>query len=46
MPKILHVEWFLSAETMVRLINDFPIAREDIQTIIHSDGRFYLYYWR
>lgn len=46
MEKTLHVEWFLSAEAMVELINVFPIEREDIQAIIHSDGRFYLYYWR
>ena len=46
MKKTLRVEWFLTTEAMVGIINDFPIAREDIQTIIHSDGRFYLYYWR
>ena len=46
MKKTLRVEWFLTTEVMVGFINDLPISREDIQAIIHSDGRFYLYYWR
>ena len=44
--KQLQVEWFLTAETLTLFVNNRPIPREDIQTIIHSEGRFYLYFWR
>lgn len=44
--KQLQIEWFLTAETLTLFVNNCSIPREDIQTIIYSEGRFNLYFWR
>ena len=45
MEKYLYVEWFLSEEALINYVHLKGITKEDIQTIIHSNGRIYLYYW-
>lgn len=46
MPKKLYVGKFLSEDALVDFVCNTTIPRENIQTIVHSDGCFYLYYWR
>ena len=45
MEKKLYINHFLSDQSVADFINDTSISREDIQTIFHLDGVFYLYYW-
>ena len=46
MSKKLYVGKFLSENALIDFVRNIMISRENIQTIIHSDGYFYLYYWR
>lgn len=46
MNKKLYVGKFLCEDALVDFVRNTTIPRENIQTIIHSDGYFYLYYWR